>query len=195
MGAVYLRQDLSENTGAHSVIMLRTLHDSLSTKDNIWSVSIERDFKQRLMTLLGGTFRSYHPLLVLSLLEPKNNFYQRIFNNAELECLSDKTTILENFSMNAFKRLQAYSNNKADFRLILDLLPSIAHGFFTGRLPLSLSFIQAVILVSLGLQHRSLSSIEKIIELPIDLILALLNDLISKVVNVLRNHNVKRISK
>lgn len=61
---------------------------------------------------------------------------------------------------------QAYSNSLVDYHLILDLLPSFARAYFAGRVPATLSYGQAAILLSLGLQQQELSAVEAALELP-----------------------------
>ena len=70
---------------------------------------------------------------------------------------------------------QAYSNNLVDHHLILDLLPFLVRAFFAQRLPAPMSYGQAAILVSLGLQQRSISDCEKDLNLPASQVLALFN--------------------
>ena len=71
--------------------------------------------------------------------------------------------------------MQAYSNNLVDHHLILDLLPFLARAYFARRLPAPMSYGQAAILVSLGLQQRDVSECEKALNLPASQILALFN--------------------
>ena len=71
--------------------------------------------------------------------------------------------------------MQAYSNNLVDHHLILDLLPFLVRAFFAQRLPAPMSYGQAAILVSLGLQQRSISDCEKDLNLPASQVLALFN--------------------
>ncbi len=71
--------------------------------------------------------------------------------------------------------VQAYSNNLVDHHLILDLLPFLVRAFFAQRLPAPMSYGQAAILVSLGLQQRSISDCEKDLNLPASQVLALFN--------------------
>ena len=71
--------------------------------------------------------------------------------------------------------LQAYSNNLVDHHLIHDLLPFLARAFFAQRLPAPMSYGQAAILVSLGLQQRKVSDCEKDLNLPASQVLALFN--------------------
>ena len=71
--------------------------------------------------------------------------------------------------------MQAYSNNLVDHHLILDLLPFLVRAFFAQRLPAPMSYGQAAILFSLGLQQRSISHCEKDLNLPASQVLALFN--------------------
>ena len=71
--------------------------------------------------------------------------------------------------------MQAYSNNLVDHHLILDLLPFLARAYFARRLPAPMSYGQAAILVSLGLQQQDVSECEKALNLPASQVLALFN--------------------
>jgi tRNA(Met) C34 N-acetyltransferase TmcA len=54
---------------------------------------------------------------------------------------------------------QAYSNNLVDHHLILDLVPPLAHAYFAGALPAPLSYSQAAILATLGLQQHEIGKV------------------------------------
>lgn len=71
--------------------------------------------------------------------------------------------------------MQAYSNNLVDHHIILDLLPSLAQAYFSGHIPANLSYLQAAILLSLGLQQNDISSLHAAIQLPANQALALFN--------------------
>lgn len=71
--------------------------------------------------------------------------------------------------------LQAYSNNLVDHHIILDLLPSLAQAYFSQHVPVNLSYLQAAILLSLGLQQNDISTLEAAIQLPANQALALFN--------------------
>ena len=70
---------------------------------------------------------------------------------------------------------QAYSNSLVDYHLIMDLVPSLASAYFAGKLPATLSAGQAAILLSLGLQQKDVSLVEKALNLPAAQLLALFN--------------------
>merc|ERR1712205_196513 len=90
------------------------------------------------------------------------------------------------------KRLHSYLNNTIDYHLILDLLPPLALAYFTGRLQVNLSFVQATILLCLGLQFRSVSDMEKSIDITTSQVLTLINKTIRKLISQL--HMDKKIS-
>jgi hypothetical protein len=53
-----------------------------------------------------------------------------------------------------------------DYHLILDLLPHLAATYLSGRLPATLSYGQAAILLTLGLQQQELEVVEGALGLP-----------------------------
>lgn len=71
--------------------------------------------------------------------------------------------------------LQAYSNSLVDHHMVLDLLPSLARAYFCHHLPASLSYGQAAILLSLGLQQNDISALQDALNLPPNQVLALFN--------------------
>lgn len=76
--------------------------------------------------------------------------------------MKDEITLLD------YKRLEAYSKNLADFHLILDLLPDLTRLFFRKQLGnLKLSYLQAAILIGLGLQHRNVEAVAKCKTMPL----------------------------
>lgn len=75
--------------------------------------------------------------------------------------------------------VQAYSNNLVDHHIILDLLPNLAQAYFSRHVPANLSYLQAAILLSLGLQQNDISSLEAAIQLPANQALALFNKVCS----------------
>lgn len=60
------------------------------------------------------------------------------------------------------KRLDSYANNMVDYHVILDLLPYVASLYFDRRLgdDVSLSAVQASILLGMGLQRKSIEEVE-----------------------------------
>lgn len=69
--------------------------------------------------------------------------------------------ILDTFSIHDIKRLESYARNLLDYHVIIDLMPQLARFWFTGRLPdtCELSPAQQLILLGLGLQHKTIDDI------------------------------------
>ncbi|MEW5301920.1 MAG: hypothetical protein WDW36_004744 [Sanguina aurantia] len=176
---LYLRQSASDITGEHSIIMVAPLQ-SAEVRGTAWLTPFVDDFKARFMSLLAGTFKDMAPALALSILDPTLQFSEATTQAA----IQAGTTVLRGdgapLSPYDLKRLQAYSNSLVDYHLILDLLPSFARAYFAGRVPATLSYGQAAILLSLGLQQQELSAVEAALELPASQVLALFNKAVRK---------------
>ncbi|BDA49001.1 RNA cytidine acetyltransferase [Coccomyxa sp. Obi] len=176
---VYLRQNASDITGEHTVIMLRALQ-SAEVESGDWLDPFLTDFRCRYMALLPGPFRDFPPALVLSLLAPKLQWSEAETQESVqkgVEVTRADGSLLSPYDL---KRLQAYSNNLVDHHLTLDLLPSLARAYFARRLPTTLSYGQAAILAVLGLQQRDVSTCEKELNLPSNQVLALFNKAVRK---------------
>jgi N-acetyltransferase 10 len=63
------------------------------------------------------------------------------------------------FSEFDIRRLNSYSKNLVDYHVIIELVPIIAKLYFMKKLPFGISFIQAAILVGIGLQHHTLNDL------------------------------------
>jgi len=95
------------------------------------------------------------------------------------------------------KRLESYSRNLVDYHMILDLIPLLSRLFFLNRLPengspntqnlLSISYTQQAILIAIGLQHKSVTQVEKELQLSSQQILALFNKATKKISNLFRS--------
>jgi N-acetyltransferase 10 len=64
-----------------------------------------------------------------------------------------------NFTPYDIKRLEAYTRNLIDFHVIMDLMPLLSRLYFLGRVPVTLSSLQAAILVGVGLQHKTVDDL------------------------------------
>jgi len=177
---VYVRQTANETTGEHTCVMLRPL-ESEDVEGTGWLQPFVADFKSRFRSLLGAAFREFDPSLALVVLDPKLSFTDEQRESALQGDGSVAKSAGELFTPYDLKRLQAYSSNLVDHHLVLDLVPSLAHAFFAERLPANLSYIQAAILLMLGLQQRGIDSIQKHLDLPSNQILALFNKAVRKV--------------
>ncbi|OIW18193.1 hypothetical protein TanjilG_31313 [Lupinus angustifolius] len=137
----YIGQIPNTVTGEHTCMVLKPLlNDEIEVDgSNEWGFfgPFYQDFRQRFTRLLASTFRG----------------------------MEYKLALREHLSPHDMKRLDAYVNNLADFHLILDLVPILTHLYFQEKLPVTLSYVQASVLLCIGLQNQNISYIEGQIKL------------------------------
>ncbi|KAL9611025.1 MAG: hypothetical protein Q9167_004306 [Letrouitia subvulpina] len=181
---VYLRQTPNELTGEHSCVMLRTL--SSSTQDTAWLGAFARDFHKRFLSLLSYQFHAFPSALALSINESANagtkldpSISPRPLTKPDLD---------ETFSPFDLKRLDSYANNMLDYHVIIDMVPQIAFFYFIGRLSpaVSLTSVQRVILLAMGLQKKTLDDVEKELKLAVSQLLGTFVKIIRKVSSYFR---------
>jgi N-acetyltransferase 10 len=69
---VYLRQTANDLTGEHTCIMLKTLKapgNDVVVGNGAWLSEFSKDFRRRFLELLAYQFRTFSPLLVLSIID------------------------------------------------------------------------------------------------------------------------------
>lgn len=170
------RQTSNDITGEHSCIML--YKTNFEQDDSKWLQAYWNDFRRRFINLLSYSFNTYSASLALSIL---------INKSVTPEITSMTKDILDiYFSSYDLKRLAMYSNNMADYHLIMDLLPSLARLYFLNMMnDTHLSPVQSAILLGLGLQHKTVDKLAEELGLPASQLLALFNRIIRKFVQYL----------
>ncbi|KKA30179.1 hypothetical protein TD95_001178 [Thielaviopsis punctulata] len=174
---VYLRQTANDLTGEHTCVMLRPLENSV---DRSWLGAFARDFHKRFLSLLSFQFSSFPAITALSINESAaagaklDGAAEQALNKADLDA------ILTPFDL---KRLEAYSNKMLDYHVILDLLPTLAQLYFSGRLrnSIKLTGVQQCILLAIGLQHKDLDTVSEELSLPNSQLLAMFIKILSKI--------------
>ncbi|KAK6924169.1 putative tRNA binding domain [Dillenia turbinata] len=134
--------------------------------DNLYPIS--PDFRKRFSRLLASSFRQMEYKLAMSILDAKKSL-----SNANSTSPSSNGYLTDILSPYDMKRLESYTNNLADFHMILDLVPDIAQQYFQERIPVTLSPAQASVLLCIGLQHHKISYIEGSMKLERQQILSL----------------------
>jgi N-acetyltransferase 10 len=176
---VYLRQTPNDLTGEHTCVMLRTL--ATGSNDVAWLGAFARDFHKRFASLLSYQFREFPTTLALGICESANagakadtSFSPALLKKADLDAA---------FSAFDLKRLDSYANNLLDYHVILDMVPTIAEYYFSGRLgdKITLGGIQKSLLLGIGLQRRKFEDIEREIGLQSSQLLAMFLKIIRKV--------------
>ncbi|KAH1644560.1 killer toxin resistant protein [Aspergillus fumigatus] len=175
---VYLRQTPNELTGEHSCVMLRTLASAAS--DASWLGEFARDFHKRFIALLSYQFREFPSVLSLSICESATAGAK--LDTSYTPSLLTKSDLDAAFSPFDLKRLDSYANNLLDYHVILDMVPTIAEYYFSGRLSgkVNLSGVQQSILLAIGLQRKNLDDIEKELNLPSSQLLAMFLKIVRK---------------
>ncbi|XP_058111016.1 RNA cytidine acetyltransferase 2-like [Magnolia sinica] len=157
----YIGQIQSAVTGEHTCMVLKPLNNDEIEVDGSskWGFfgPFYQDFRRRFTRLLGSSFRTLDCKLAMSILDPKINFKDELTASTENGFLKSPKELLSPYDM---KRLESYTNNLADYHLILDLVPTLAHQYFQERLPVTLSAVQASILLCMGLQNQDITYIE-----------------------------------
>ena len=180
---VYLRQTASDVTGENTALMIAPLRNEIIENPE-WASPFVADFRSRFLSLLTGPFRDMPPGLTLSLLDPKLVFPQGEGAGAGAEPVVKAGGV--RMDAHDMKRLQKYANNLVDIHLIMDLVPFLAQAYFSQKLPATLSYGQAAILVCLGLQHKTVDDVKAILDLPANQVLALFNKSVRKMHGLLR---------
>lgn len=174
---VYLSQKANDLTGEHSCIMI----SALKSPHLRWLSEFYADFRRRILRLVGKSFTAFTTSMVLSLLDNntvKAEAVGRLATRAEIE-----GTLLPH----ELRRIDSYTRNQVEFRLILDLTYDVAFMFFQDKLAaINLDAIQKAILIGLGLQHKAVDAVCEEFNMPANQILAKFYDAMKKVSKALR---------
>ncbi|KAH7106917.1 DUF699-domain-containing protein [Auriculariales sp. MPI-PUGE-AT-0066] len=183
---LYLRQTQNELTGEYTCVMVRGLNRSTPT-DLEWLGEFAKDFRRRFLSLLSYQFREFGSRTALSIIEAANAAIvpepSRALSSVELSYL------LTPFDM---KRLESYANNMLDYHVIIDMLPTIASLYFDSRMAadqdgsVSLSSVQSAILLSLGLQRKTIEDVKSDLDLEVSQSLAIFVKGLRKISTYLR---------
>ncbi|KAF6818144.1 nucleolar ATPase [Colletotrichum sojae] len=174
---VYLRQTANDLTGEHTCVMIRPLEN---TADQSWLGAFARDFQRRFQSLLSYQFREFPSIVALSIDESANA-------GAKLDGI--EPTALTKVELDRFltpfdlKRLESYANNMLDYHVILDLVPTLASLYFTGKLKSSIKLtgVQQAILLAIGLQRKDMDAVSQELSLPSSQLLAMFIKILRKV--------------
>ncbi|KAF4125197.1 N-acetyltransferase 10 [Geosmithia morbida] len=177
---VYLRQTANDLTGEHTCVMVRPLDRA---GDKSWAGAFARDFQRRYLSLLSYHFRSFEPVAALSIDESARS-------GASLDSAADPPPLTgaelsRHMTPFDLKRLESYAANMLDYHVILDLVPTIATLYFTGRLrpAVSLSGVQQTVLLAIGLQRKDMETTAPEINLPMPQLMAMFIKILRKVSN------------
>ncbi|KAG8474929.1 hypothetical protein CXB51_031643 [Gossypium anomalum] len=159
----YICQIPNNVTGEHTCMVLKPLNNDdfeVSGCDEWGFFSpFHQEFKLRFSRNLSRDFRDMEYKLAMSVLDPKMDFTDIEPAPSKSDELSKLiNTLLSPYDMG---RLKDYSNNLIDYLSITDLLSILAHLYFQGKIPVTLTYVQASILLCMGLQNRDVSYVEE----------------------------------
>lgn len=174
---VYLRQTANDLTGEHTCVMLRPLETG---DDSSWLGEFSRDFQKRFISLLSYQFRAFNVQTALSI-DQAASIGSKLDGN-EVAALT-KTELDRYMSPFDLKRLESYANNMLDYHVILDLLPTIATLYFTGKLKqgVSLTGVQQGIVMAMGLQRKDFDAVAQDLTVPTPQLMAMFIKVLRKV--------------
>ncbi|CAE6447167.1 unnamed protein product [Rhizoctonia solani] len=185
---LYLRQTTSDLTGENTCVMVKNLGYVQEGEDH-WIGEFSQDFRRRFLSLLSFQFREFGSTSALSILEAISNTEQKLGRaapgNTEIG-LTELNFLLTPFDL---KRLEAYANSLIDYHVVLDLLPTLAALYFGKRLgpDMKLNAIQSSIMLSLGLQRKTIEEVETELDIPVNQALALFVKAVRKICTQLQN--------
>ncbi|CUA78060.1 hypothetical protein RSOLAG22IIIB_02675 [Rhizoctonia solani] len=182
---LYLRQTMSDLTGENTCVMVKNLGDVQEGEEH-WIGAFAQDFRRRFLSLLSFQFREFGSTSALSILEAIFNTEQKSGRVAPEIGLTELNFLLTPFDL---KRLEAYANSLVDYHVVLDLLPTLATLYFGKRLgsEMKLNAIQSSIMLSLGLQRKTIEEVETELDIPVNQALALFVKAIRKICTRLQN--------
>ncbi|KAH8740787.1 hypothetical protein FG386_002749 [Cryptosporidium ryanae] len=189
---VYIRQQVSEVTGEHSIIMLRCIGHS-------WLSSFVEDFSSRIIQYISQPqFKNMSVTLALSLVLSYKNLALSTNNDGDINKdqlqkqikapINDKSQLHLFFTENDCNRILRYAKQLSDFSSISDLVPAISQLYFENRLPgISISYLQSAVLLGIGSQRKSIDDLSFELSTPSTQLLALFNKAIHKISNYIQN--------
>lgn len=207
---LYIAMNSNTITGEHSCIMIKplnegniktltevSLEENNSKKTIKWFLPFSIDFKHRLTSLLSFNFNKLNIKLCLSILDPPittSTAMEKDENEENDNKQSMKKDEIELFLTKFdFKRMELYSRNMTNYNMIIDLIPIIAHLYFNKKIFVSLSYIQAGVLLGVGLQRKNFDNIAEEFNIETNQLLAMFNKMVKKFVSYIKNIYQKNI--
>lgn len=185
---VYVRHTANELTGEHTCVMLRVLGD----KTDSWLSDFSTDFQRRFLQLLAYQFKDFTAVQALSVIESARKGSSG--NSKRVTLTKEKLDAL--FTPFDLKRLESYANNRLDYHVIMDLLPTISSLYFARQFPddFSLSGVQSAILLGIGLQKKDMETLSSELNIPVSQTLAMFAKITRKVSSFFRSILTKAIN-
>ncbi|THF98208.1 hypothetical protein TEA_016571 [Camellia sinensis var. sinensis] len=149
-------------TGEHSCMVLKPLNTDEIEDSGNGPVGFLSPFHQRFklcfVRRLPLFFRELDYKLAMSILDPKINFSE---GEPSVSSKDESTMLMKLIILpDDIKLLEAYTNNRKDYGQVRPLVPILAQCYFQEKLPITLSYLQASVLLCMGLQIQDITDIK-----------------------------------
>ncbi|CAA0823552.1 UPF0202 protein [Striga hermonthica] len=183
----YINHSPNQVTGEHTCMLVRPLNNDdieSSGSDPLGFFSpFYQVFRKKFTKYLARAFRHLEYKLAMSILDPKINFSELAGASS---CTSgDLSSISGSLSAYGMAQLEAYTSNLVDHHMTEDFVNDLALAYFWEKIPVSLSYAQASVLLCIGLQGKDISCIEAEMKLESNQILSLYKKIMKKFYNYL----------
>lgn len=146
-----------------------------------WLTAYTDDFRKRMLALMGYEFRRMPCALAYSLVKQSGETQE-----GDATVAIQASHLENHISVFDLKRLEAYTKNMVDFHLVMDLVPTIAKLYF-HQLPkgaFNLSPVQAALITGIGLQFKSIDTLQGELNLQANQLLPMFNKAVKKFTNM-----------
>ncbi|GMP57059.1 hypothetical protein CsSME_00021302 [Camellia sinensis var. sinensis] len=170
-------------TGEHSCMVLKPLNtDEIEDSGNgpVGFLSpFHQRFKRCFVRRLPLFFRELDYKLAMSILDPKINFSE---GEPSVSSKDESTMLMKLIILpDDIKLLEAYTNNRKDYGQVRPLVPILAQCYFQEKLPITLSYLQASVLLCMGLQIQDITDIKGMMKIEREQVLSLFRKIMIKI--------------
>lgn len=164
---VYLRQSRNEVTGEHTCVMVRPVSDADRATADVFE-QFCYDFRRRFLRSLRYDFSHLHVNVAFRLAWPRSELsVERPEDPRAAD--ANRAFVDTLFTRTDLERLRGYSRHRLDLHTVLDLVPPLAECVYSGRLyPVSLSHVQARILLCIGSMNLGIPNLSRQLGLSIE---------------------------
>ncbi|KAF5950828.1 hypothetical protein HYC85_012821 [Camellia sinensis] len=170
-------------TGEHSCMVLKPLNtDEIEDSGNgpVGFLSpFHQRFKRCFVRRLPLFFRELDYKLAMSILDPKINFSE---GEPSVSSKDESTMLMKLIILpDDIKLLEAYTNNRKDYGQVRPLVPILAQCYFQEKLPITLPYLQASVLLCMGLQIQDITDIKGMMKIEREQVLSLFRKIMTKI--------------
>ncbi|KAL7252176.1 hypothetical protein ACSBR1_013927 [Camellia fascicularis] len=170
-------------TGENSCMVLKPLNtDEIEDGGNgpVGFLSpFHQRFKRCFVRRLPLFFRELDHKLAMSILDPKINFSE---GEPSVSSKDESTMLMKLIILpDDIKLLEGYTNNRKDYGQVRPLVPILAQCYFQEKLPITLSYLQASVLMCMGLQIQDITDIKGMMKIEREQVLSLFRKIMTKI--------------